>query len=124
MKPLISSCLGAGLVLAIGLPAGGAPLLSSPQAPLVVRVAGDDFAAKKDEYVRGAKRELNEWNDKLHRKGEHAEKDVDQAWSKTKRAAQQLQTASADQWDHAKRGFEDAMQGLKDRWHKIHPEDE
>ena len=124
MKPLIISCLGAGLVLASGLPAGAAPLPSSPRDPAVVRVAGDDFAAKKDEYVRGAKRELDEWNDKLHRKGEHAERDVDQAWTKTKQAAQQLQTASADQWDHAKHGFENAMQGLKDRWHKIHPEDE
>jgi hypothetical protein len=121
---LIISCLGAGLVLASGLPAGAAPLPSSPRDPVVVRVAGDDFAAKKDEYVRGAKREMDEWNDKLHRTGEHAGKDVDQAWSKTKRAAQDLQTASADHWDHAKHGFENAMQGLKDRWHRLHPEDE
>lgn len=125
MKPLIISCLGVGLVLAMGLPASAAPyLLSSPRDAVVVRVAGDDFSAKKDEYVRGAKRELDEWNDKLHRTGEHAGKDVDRAWSKSKQAAQDLQTASADQWDHAKHGFENAMQGLKDRWHKIHPEDE
>ncbi len=122
MKPIVISCLGAGLLLAS---AAAAPHLSAPEQTILVPVATDgDFAAKKDQYMRDAKREMNEWNDKLHRKGEHASKDVDQAWTKTKRAANQLQTASADQWDRAKRGFENAMQGLKDRWHRIHPEDE
>lgn len=122
MKPIVISCLGAGLLLAS---AAAAPHLSAPEQSILVPIATDgDFAAKKDQYMRDAKREMNEWNDKLHRKGEHASKDVDQAWTKTKRAANQLQTASADQWDRAKRGFENAMQGLKDRWHRIHPEDE
>jgi hypothetical protein len=122
VKPIIISGLGAGLLLAS---AAAAPHLSAPEQSILVPVATDsDFAAKKDQYLRDAKREMNEWNEKLHRKGEHAERDVDQAWTKTKHAAQQLQTASADQWDRAKRGFENAMQGLKDRWHRIHPEDE
>jgi len=122
VKPIVISCLGAGLLLAS---AAAAPHLSAPEQSILVPIATDgDFAAKKDQYMRDAKREMNEWNDKLHRKGEHASKDVDQAWTKTKRAANQLQTASADQWDRAKRGFENAMQGLKDRWHRIHPEDE
>jgi hypothetical protein len=125
VKPIIISCLSAGLVLASALPAAAAPRLSPPDDAAYLRLAAEgDFSAKKDEYVRDAKRELDEWNDKLHRTGDNAGKDVDRAWSKTKRAAQQLQTASGDQWDHAKRGYENAMQGLKDRWHKIHPEDE
>ena len=122
MKPMIISGIGAGLLLAS---AAAAPHPSAREQNLLVPVAADsDFAVKKDEYMRDAKREMNEWNDKLHRKGEHAQRDLDQAWTKTKRAAQQLQTASADQWDRAKHGFESAMQGLKDRWHRIHPEDE
>jgi hypothetical protein len=125
VKPLIISCLSAGLVLAGVLPVAAAPRLSPPDDAAYLRLAAEgDFSAKKDEYMRDANREMQEWNDKLHRKGEHASKDIDQAWSKTKRAAQQLQTASADHWDRAKHGFENAMQGLKDRWHKIHPEDE
>ena len=124
MKPVVIWCFGAGLALANAQPSAAAPLLSPSEHPPLVRLASDDFAAKKDEYVRDAKRELDEWNDKLRRQGEHAGKDVDEAWSKTKKAARQLQTASADQWGHAKRGFETALQGLKDRWHKIHPEDE
>jgi hypothetical protein len=125
VKPLIISCLSAGIALAIGLPVGAVPRPSLPSEAFLVRVATDgDFATKKDEYMRGVKREMSEWNAKLHRKGEHAERDVDQAWTKTKEAAQRLQTASADRWDRAKHGFEDAMQGLKDRWHRIHPEDE
>jgi uncharacterized protein with von Willebrand factor type A (vWA) domain len=124
VRSLIISCFAAGLALASAQPSAAAPPLSSSEHPALVRVASDDFAAKKDEYVRDAKRELDEWNDKLHRHSEHASRDVDEAWSKTKKAAHQLQTASADQWGRAKHGFETAMQGLKDRWHKIHPEDE
>jgi exonuclease VII large subunit len=124
VKPFVISCFGAGLALASAQPSAAAPILWPSEHPALIRVASDDFAAKKDEYVRDAKRELDEWNDKLRRHSEHASKDVDEAWSKTKQAAHQLQTASADQWGRAKRGYETAMQGLKDRWHKIHPEDE
>jgi hypothetical protein len=120
------SCLSMGLALSGTVPALAIePLSPSPAHPSYIRpVAESDFATKKDEYMRGAKREMDEWGDKLHRAGDHAGKDVDQAWSNTKDAARRLQSASADQWDRAKHGFENSMQGLKDRWHKIHPEDE
>jgi hypothetical protein len=126
VKTAMISCLSVGLALAGTVPAVAMHGLSaSPAHPAYIRsVAEGDFAAKKDEYMRDAKREMDEWGDKLHRAGDHAGKDVDQAWSNTKDAAGRLQSASADQWDHAKHGFESAMQGLKDRWHKIHPEDE
>ena len=126
MKKAKISWLSLGLVLA-----GTAPALaidrvspSRAQTAYIHSVAESDFSAKKDEYMRDAKREMDEWGDKMHRAGDQAGKDVDQAWNNTKAAAQRLQSASADQWDHAKHGFENAMQGLKDRWHKIHPEDE
>ena len=126
MKTVMISCLGTSLLLAGAMPALAIePLSPSPAHGGYIRpIAEGDFATKKDEYMRGAKREMDEWGDKMHRAGDHASKDVDQAWSSTKEAARRLQSASADQWDHAKHGFEGAMQGLKDRWHKIHPEDE
>jgi hypothetical protein len=124
MKLVIVSCLSAGLAIAGNSPAAAVQChLASVHAGYVA-IADSDFAAKKDEYLRDAKREMQEWGDKLDRAGNHASKDVDRAWTKTKDAAHRLQVASATQWDRAQRGFEDAMQDLKARWHKIHPEDE
>lgn len=124
MRPMMISCLSAGLAIAGALPALAAPDFAPAHRAAYVAVADSDFARKKDEYVQSAKREMQEWGDKIEHAGGHAERDVNRAWTKTKDASRRLQTASADRWDRAKAGFESAMQDLKDRWHKIHPEDE
>lgn len=123
MRPMITY-LSAGLAIAGAFPAVAAPGLGPANRAMYVAVADSDFARKKDEYVQDAKREMQEWGDKIEHAGGHAERDVNRAWNKTKEAAQRLQTASGDRWDRAKQGFENAMQDLKDRWHKVHPEDE
>jgi hypothetical protein len=125
MKAMIISCLSAGLALAATVPAAAVPRVPSlGDTAYINPVADSEFAAKKDEYMQSVKREMQEWGDKLHHVGSHAEGDLDRAWIKTKNAAHQLQAASADDWGRARQGFENSMRALKDRWHKIHPENE
>ena len=135
MKLIILSSLGLALVAAAA-PASALPQASRPDRNASFEaVADSDFAAKKDEYMDQVTQEMHEWGDKLHQAGEateakaheaagQASADLDRAWAKTKDASRRLKAASAEQWDRAKGNFETAMQDLRDRWHKIHPEDE
>lgn len=125
MKTVIISCLSAGLAIAGSFSADAVSRFSTgDHTAYAAPVADSDFAAKKDAYMQDVKREMQEWGDKIDHAGSHVERDVGQAWTKTKGAAHRLQVTSANHWDRSRQGFEDAMQDLKTRWHKIHPEDQ
>ena len=136
MKSIILSSLGLALVAAAAAPASALPQAAPLDRNAVFEtIADSDFATKKDEYMDQVTQEMHDWGEKLHQAGEATESKahqaadqasagLDRAWSKTKDASRRLKAASAEQWDHAKVQFESAMQDLKDRWHKIHPEDE
>jgi len=135
MKALNALAASATLLLMAALPAAGqstAPRASGAPTQLS---AESDFGAKKDEYVRRSKAEMEEWRLKIHDFGETAEAKgheasadakagLQTAWEKTEAESRKLETASADGWDNAKSSFEHASQDLKDRWHRIHPEGE
>ena len=141
MKILNALAMGAILLLLIAaLPAAGqtpAAQSTSPQAsgtPTRLTAEGD-FGAKKDEYVRKSKDEMQTWQERVHDFGETAEakgdeanaaakSDLRKAWADTEAQSRKLETASADGWEGAKASFEKASQNLKDTWHKIHPGDE
>ena len=140
-KFVIASCLSGTFLLmgalsttaAVGI--AGVPGPSLATGAHVQLVADSDFGTKKDEYLRRAGAEMREWRDKLHDLGEKAEakgheakaeasEHLDAAWSTTKEKWGSLQTASAEHWDGAKRSFEKASAELREKWHRIHPDDE
>jgi hypothetical protein len=109
--------------------AQGSPLQGSP-----LRIAAsDDFSARKDDYVRRAGDEMNEWRSKLHATGEQAEDKaheasaetkahLDRAWAATERNWRRLKGVSAEGWEKSKNAYERSVAELRAQWHKIHPE--
>ena len=90
---------------------------------------GDDFAAKKDAYVKQMHSDMDEWGEKIGKysadaktKGDRAAKDANedlhQAWLKTKEASRRVAHASKKGWAKAKAAFEHASDKLNKEWHE------
>jgi sporulation protein YlmC with PRC-barrel domain len=88
-------------------------------------VAGDD--ASRARFMRSAGRQLDRWQGRIEQNmssakdsakemKKSASKRVDDAWQKVKAEWKELQAASADAWDGAKRKFDDAMANLEQTW--------
>ena len=70
---------------------------------------------------------MQEWQRKLHdfnenakatgeQAGRDAQKQLDQAWSKTEAASRKLEMAGAQGWEEAKAAYERASQDLAKAW--------
>lgn len=125
---------GTLLLLLAASPAAGQAIPPHASGAPTRLTAEGDFGAKKDEYVRRSKAEMQEWQQKVHdfdgtaeAKGHEAnaaaESDLRKAWANAEAESRKLETASADGWDGARASFEKASQNLKDAWHRSHPED-
>ncbi|MGH6980194.1 MAG: hypothetical protein ACREFC_03220 [Stellaceae bacterium] len=90
---------------------------------------GDDFAAKKDAYVKRMHSDMDQWGNKIGKysadakaKGDRAagdaDKDLRQAWLKTKEASRKVAHASKKSWSKAKAAFERASDKLNKEWHE------
>lgn len=91
----------------------------------------DDFAAKRDEYMRKAQNVFRYWQERMSQWtaeakekggeiGEQAQKDLDEAWSNLQADRQKLQDAAPGVWDKARASFHEASQRLKSAWQQIH----
>lgn len=100
----------------------GILLLASPLA-----ARADDFAAKKDAYVKQMNDQMADWHQKLDKysaeakaksdqAAHDADKDLKQAWAATKRASRRVAHATATGWDKAKTAFDNASARLKQDW--------
>jgi hypothetical protein len=134
MNALTVLVVGGPLLLMAGLPA----MADHPAPSLVngtlLRLGDDeDFAARKDAYVRKMHQEMAEWRRKMHATGERTEAEVhdasvdakarlDRTWSATERASRKLQAESAEGWDKTKTAYERSTAQLRMQWHKLHPE--
>jgi flagellar hook-basal body complex protein FliE len=101
---------------------------SSAQQP-----AGDDFAAKKDAYLKQMHSQMHEWGDKIDQYSEdakakgdaasrEADKDLHRAWVKTKEASVRLAHATDKGWDKAKAAFEHASDKMNHAWQDYKPQ--
>ena len=129
MRPAVMSCVSVALVVAASMPAAATPRLwSARDAGQIVAVADSNWTSNKDEYLRQTQQEMREWRAKLEEFGQaaqtEAERGIDEAWAKTKLASNELRVAGAEQWDRAKLAFESAMQDLRERWRRLHPDDQ
>ena len=134
MKLLTVLVVGGPLLLMVGLPAMADHPTPLPVNGTLLKLADDeDFAARKDAYVRKMRDEMAEWRRKVHATGERTEAEVhdasvdakahlDRTWSATERASRKLQAESAEGWDKTKTAYERSTAQLRAQWHKLHPE--
>lgn len=87
----------------------------------------NSFTQQAQEEVRTWQTRLNDFNAKLGAKATKAEanasKGLENAWTKTKTAAGQLETAGAKDWDSAKASFQSASHKLSVAWQKVNAKD-
>lgn len=134
MRMLAPIAIAAALLASGALPtsAATAPLPGGPAALRATLV--DDAASDRDSFTAKAEAQMRDWQHKLDdaaqtakakgaEGGAAASHALDHAWTKTKEASHQLETASADGWDKAKAEFEKASNDLSAQWHKIYPGD-
>jgi hypothetical protein len=136
MNVLTVFVVGGPLLLMAGLPAMAGHPTPLPVNGTLLKLADDeDFAARKDAYVRKMHQEMAEWRRKVHATGERTEAEVhdasvdakahlDRTWSATERTSRKLQAETAEGWDKTKIAYERSTAQLRMQWHKLHPEDQ
>jgi hypothetical protein len=91
-----------------------------------------DPTAERNSYTQQAQDEVRIWEKRLHDfdtkaqvKATAAEasasKDLNNAWTETKSASSQLETAADADWDGAKTSFKKATDKLVVAWHNANP---
>ena len=124
MKASVAFALAGALLIA-----SPALVLAEETQPPQQEQGGNDFAAKKDAYVKQMHGDMDQWGNKIGKysadakaKGDRAAKDADKdlhrAWLKTKEASNRVAHASKKGWNKAKAAFEHASDKLKQEWHE------
>ncbi len=91
-----------------------------------------DPAADRSSYTQQAQDEVRLWEKRLHdfdAKAQikataaeaNASKELNDAWTETKNASNQLETAAEADWDGAKASFKKANDKLVVAWHNANP---
>jgi hypothetical protein len=125
MKASLAILLAGSLLTAASL-AARADETAQPATP-EEHSAIDDFAAKKDVYVKRMNDQMATWQQKLDQyskdaqaksqeAGKDADKELQRAWAKTKEASHGLAAATATGWDKAKGAFENASRKMQEEW--------
>jgi hypothetical protein len=131
---LITSFVSGVLVLGMAPMTANAGVAGAPHVPHAANTAIQLVSSKRDEYLQKSRDEMREWHEKWDRTGEKAEakgheakeetrEQLNAAWAETKEKWNRLEAASGDGWDNAKRSYEKASGELREKWHKVHPED-
>jgi hypothetical protein len=126
MKNLIASVMAGSLVLMAALPGAG------QAARLVSNVSVHDSTNDRRTYIQGARREVEQWRQKLHDFSDSARAkateanataldDLTRAWTRTEAASRRLENAGANDWRSAKISYRTASRKLVLAWHKISP---
>jgi uncharacterized protein involved in type VI secretion and phage assembly len=134
MKILIAPIVIGMLALAGASPAAAQSKSVPDKGTSVGMAASSDSEADRKSYTQQAQGEMQLWEQRLHdfnAKVEanatdtqtNASKDLDGAWTKTKTAWNQLETAGENDWTSAKSSFQDASHRLGLAWQKVNPKD-
>jgi hypothetical protein len=92
----------------------------------------NDFAAQRDEYIRKAQDEFQEWQNRMSqwtdeakanggKISEETRQNLDKAWTDVEANWRKLQAAAPQTWDKARASFEEASERMKSAWEKIQP---
>jgi hypothetical protein len=134
MKKLLHVLVVAPLAFA-GAPMGISVAWAAPPSPATQTQPQPETAtpaapvADRSAYLQKAKAQLHEWRVKLDGYAESAKakteaaqtaaaEDLNKAWTKTKIAADRLETATAAEWQSAKDGFQKESDALSAAWAK------
>ena len=134
MKSSMTRSLMGALFLVGGTAVAGA-IPAPPQAGggVMLVAAASDSATQRDEYIRKAQDELQEWQDRMSqwtdeakangsKISEQTRQNLDKAWMDVQANWHKLQAAAPQTWDKARASFEDASQRMKSAWEKIEPQ--
>lgn len=121
------------LMLIGALPAAAGGSISSDASTQLA--AGTDSPSDRETYTQKAQDEMQDWQRKLHdfsanaadkgqEAGNAAEKDLNEAWTRTEAASRQLQTVGDEGWEQAKASYEKSSRDLAEAWHKANPADQ
>jgi len=121
-------------ILAIAGTSPAAAQSTSDQGTSVGVAATHDSTTEMNSYRQKAQAEMQIWQKKLHDfdakmqakatdTQASASKDLDDAWTETKSASSQLETAAETDWDAAKASFKKAADRLTVAWHRVNPTD-
>ena len=137
MRILTAAIVIGPLMLIGALSALADPSISSG-TPLRLAAGGDttsdDTTSDRQTYTQKAREDMQEWQRKLHdlgasaeAKGQEggtaAERDLNEAWTRTEAASRQLQTVGDEGWESAKATYAKASHDLAEAWHRVHPGD-
>jgi hypothetical protein len=125
-----------GPLMAMAGPSAAAdhPMPLPIHQPLIQLADNDDFATRKDEYLRRTRNDMEEWRKKIDAAGERTEAQgheasaetrahLNRTWSATEGGWRKLQAESAEGWDKTRNAYEHSTAELRVQWHKLHPED-
>jgi hypothetical protein len=132
MRFFIAPIVIGTLALAAASPAAAQSKPSSDQGVSVGTANSHDPAAERSSYTQTAKSEMKLWQQKLldfetkmQAKATEAKtrtsKELDDAWTETKSAFSQLETAGEADWNSAKASFKTASAKLAVAWQKVNP---
>ncbi|HYM32221.1 MAG TPA: hypothetical protein VEU47_13030 [Candidatus Cybelea sp.] len=134
MKMFVASAVAGFLLIGGAASAPAATAIEyAPEGSYMKLSDSGDFATTRNEYEHKARRQIDEWQQKMSRFGDDAKDTASKAadsaearlrvaWGDVKQRWEQLESASADGWDKARAAFEKASNRMKEAWNKAHPE--
>ena len=123
-----------GMLAVANVPAAAQSKPLNDKGTSVGVAANHDPAGERNSYTQQAKGEMRIWEQKLQDFNAKVEakatqtqtttsKDLDNAWTKTKTAWTQLETAGENDWNSGKASFQRASHKLGVAWQKVNPKD-
>jgi hypothetical protein len=130
MRILFAPIVIGALALAGASPASAQSKPRAAPATSVGTAGGRDWAAERKSYTQQAQDATRIWQQRLHDfdvKATSAQasvsKDLHIAWTATKTATSQMETAAVADWDSAKGSYQTAAAKLAAAWHKVNSTD-
>jgi gas vesicle protein len=122
-------CVVGGTATAV---AGAVPAPPTTRGGVMLVADAKDFATQRDEYIRKAQDELQEWQNRMSqwtddakasgsKISEQTRRNLDKAWTDVQANWHKLQAAAPQTWDTARSSFEEASERMKSAWEKIQP---
>lgn len=121
-----------GTLAITGVSPAGAQSKPADKATSVGLFTSPDPAADRNSYTQQARDQVRNWEKRLHdfdAKAQvkataaeaNASKELNDAWTETKSASSELETAAEADWDGAKASFKKATDKLVVAWHNADP---
>lgn len=130
MRILTAPIVIGALALAGASPASAQSKPTAAPAISVGTAVSRDWTSERKSYTQQAQHTTRIWQQRLHdfdvkatAAQASASKDLHIAWTETKTATSQMETAAAADWDSAKGSYKTATAKLAAAWHKVNPID-